>query len=323
MGTLALATIVIPSGPTERWLVVAAVALTALIALGALAVPWSRLPRYTYVLPPLAYFVVIGLLRESQGGSASGYAPLAILPVLWIALTLGRWEVAIGSVAGAVLFLAPLVYENDAFTASEWRRAILWTGVSLVVGFSVEELMRGVRVEAAGRAASGGARGERADDGEDRADRPRGSDLPGRPAARVRRRARDRGRSGCHGRRAGGRLARRNRVGRLRAIRSVFTSPTSRREARPCSWPVTLSSCPMLGQTLRRGGCAPRRRRSSRRSSSRSSRASEPSGSSPSAGRSASRRRATAMLRRSRSWRSRQVRRSTALICSHGSAGSR
>lgn len=148
MGALTLATIVIPSGPTERRLVVAAVALTALIALGALAVPWSRLPRYTYVLPPLAYFVVIGLLRESQGGSASGYAPLAILPVLWIALTLGRWEVAIGSVAGAVLFLAPLVYGNDAFTATEWRRAILWTGVSLVVGFSVEELMRDVRVEA-------------------------------------------------------------------------------------------------------------------------------------------------------------------------------
>jgi diguanylate cyclase (GGDEF)-like protein len=148
MGTLALGTVEIPPEPTKPGLVAAAAVLTILIAVAGLAVPWSRLPRYTYLLPPLAYFVVIGLLRESQGGASSGYAPLAILPILWIALTLGRWEVAIGTHAGVGLFLAPLVYGTGAFTGSELRRTILWTGVSVVVGFSVEALVRNVRNKA-------------------------------------------------------------------------------------------------------------------------------------------------------------------------------
>lgn len=148
MGALALVAIAIPPKPTAPGMALAAIVLTVLIAIAGLTVPWSRLPRYTYVLPPLAYFVVIGLLRESQGGSSSGYAPLAILPILWIALTLGPWEVAIGTLAGATLFLAPLVYGSSTFSEAEWRRAILWTGVSLVVGFSVEALMHDAREKA-------------------------------------------------------------------------------------------------------------------------------------------------------------------------------
>src|SRR5262249_38899535 len=92
MGVLAIVATALPLAPADRGLFVAATVLTVLIAVAVLTLPWSRFPRITYVLPALAYFVVIGLLRGAQGGAASGYVPLAILPVLWIALTLGRRE---------------------------------------------------------------------------------------------------------------------------------------------------------------------------------------------------------------------------------------
>ena len=115
---------------------------------GRLLVPWSRLPRWTFIVPPLAYFVVVALLREANDGSVSGYAPLALLPVVWIALNLGRKEVALGIAVGSSVFVLPLLFGNpDSYTASDWRRAILWTGVALIVGFSVEAIMRDKRAQ--------------------------------------------------------------------------------------------------------------------------------------------------------------------------------
>lgn len=149
VGLLALATIALPPEPKSWTLVAAAVALTIAISLAGVTIPWSRMPRATYVVPPLAYFVVIGLLRDAQGGSTSGYAPLAIVPILWIALTLGRREVAIGVAGGVALFVIPLVgIGGEVYTATEWRRAVLWSGVALLVGFSTESLVRNSRQRA-------------------------------------------------------------------------------------------------------------------------------------------------------------------------------
>ena len=143
VGLLSLATIALPPEPKSWTLVAVAAGLTIAIAVAGLTVPWSRLPSGTYIVPPLAYFVVIGLLRDAQGGSTSGYAPLAIVPILWIALTLGRREVAMGVAGGVALFVIPLVgIGGDTYTASEWRRAVLWSGVALLVGFSTESLVR-------------------------------------------------------------------------------------------------------------------------------------------------------------------------------------
>ena len=123
-------------------------ALTAVIAAAGLLVPWSRLPRWTYIVPPLAYFVVVALLREANDGSVSGYAPLALLPVVWIALNLGRKEVALGIAVGSSVFILPLLIGNpDSYTASDWRRAILWTGVALIVGFCIESIVRDKRAQ--------------------------------------------------------------------------------------------------------------------------------------------------------------------------------
>lgn len=164
MGVLALATVALPPEPNDWRLVAVAAVLTVAIALCGLVVPWSRVPRWAWILPSISYFAVVGLLREAQGGSTSGYAALAILPIVWIALTLGRREVAIGVAAGTALFLVPLTgIGGDGYSSAEWRRAIIWIGVALIVGFSIESLVRRARTEAAtaGRRAEERAESER------------------------------------------------------------------------------------------------------------------------------------------------------------------
>ena len=133
-------------GPEDWTYVWLAVALTFVIAATGILVPWSRLARWTYIVPPLAYFVVVALLREASDGSVSGYAPLALLPVVWIALNLGRAQVAIGIAVGTSVFVLPLIVgDPESYTTSDWQRAVLWAAVAAIVGFSVESLMRDKR----------------------------------------------------------------------------------------------------------------------------------------------------------------------------------
>ena len=148
VGFLALLMPLLPPRPEDWTPVLVAAVLTVLIAATAVLVPWSRLPQWTYIVPPLAYFVVVAVLRQADDGSVSGYAPLALLPVVWIALNLGRREVAIGIGVGATVLVLPLlVGDPEQYTTSDWRRAILWTAVATIVGFSVESLVREMRTQ--------------------------------------------------------------------------------------------------------------------------------------------------------------------------------
>ena len=149
IGILAPLTAAIPPHPDDWTLVWVAMGATALITLVGLLTPWSRLPRWTYMVPPLAYFIVVSILREANDGSVSGYASLALLPVVWIALNLGRVQVAIGIAVGALVFVIPLlVGDPESYTSSDRRRAILWVAVAAIVGYSVESLMREKRTHA-------------------------------------------------------------------------------------------------------------------------------------------------------------------------------
>jgi diguanylate cyclase (GGDEF)-like protein len=143
VGLLGLLTTLIPPRPEDWTYVWIAAVLTLAIAASGFLVPWSRLPRWTYIVPPLAYFVVVALLREATKGSASGYAALALLPVIWIALNLGRREVAVAIGVGMSTFLLPLVVgDPEIYSSADWRRALLWAAVASIAGFSVESLMR-------------------------------------------------------------------------------------------------------------------------------------------------------------------------------------
>ena len=163
VGLIAVLATLIPPQPEDWTYVWIAAVLTIVIAAAGILVPWSRLPRWTYIVPPLAYFVVVALLRQANDGSVSGYAPLALLPVVWIALNLGRREVGVGIAVGASVFVLPLLVGDPAsYPTGEWRRARAVDG-----GRRDRRLLRGVAHARQARADTRGAR-PRANDRRDR-----------------------------------------------------------------------------------------------------------------------------------------------------------
>ncbi len=78
----------------------------ALIVLAVGAMPWPSLPGWMQTLPPLAFFVLVGVLFDVDGRSTSSLAPLALLPVLWLAWYGTRGQL-LGGILGAVAFAVP------------------------------------------------------------------------------------------------------------------------------------------------------------------------------------------------------------------------
>jgi diguanylate cyclase (GGDEF)-like protein len=151
VGVMILAIAVLPLPPDGDGLteIALASALTALILLTVWLAPWHRLPHFAEVVPALSYFVVIALLRESQGGALSGYSALAMLPVFWLALYGTREQLAIGIAGLAAVFFVPLALLGaPEYPATEWRRAILWICVAPIVGFTVQALVAELRTRA-------------------------------------------------------------------------------------------------------------------------------------------------------------------------------
>jgi diguanylate cyclase (GGDEF)-like protein len=152
---LALALLPLPESADRPVLIGLAVVLSALIVAAAWFAPWDRLPRYAEAVPPLAYFLVIALLRQSSDtGTASGYAALAMLPVFWLALYGTRGQLAIGIAGLASTFLAPIFLDAADYPASEWRGALLWICVAPIVGFTVQSLVERLRARAEAAARS-------------------------------------------------------------------------------------------------------------------------------------------------------------------------
>jgi diguanylate cyclase (GGDEF)-like protein len=146
---LALAVLPIPPDSDKLTAVLLACGLSALIVATVALAPWSRLPQFAETVPPLAYFVVIALLRESQGGSVSGYSALAMLPIFWLALYGTRSQLAIGIAGLASMFLMPLLLVGPPdYPTTEWRRALLWICVAPIVGYTVQALVSALRSRA-------------------------------------------------------------------------------------------------------------------------------------------------------------------------------
>jgi diguanylate cyclase (GGDEF)-like protein len=139
-----------PEGNGSSAPLIAAAVLNAFILIGAIVVPWHRLPHFAQVVPPFAYFIVIALLREADGGSMSSYGVLSMLPVFWLALYGTRKQLALSIVGVAAVFLAPLLLLGaPEYPSSEWTRGLLWVCVAPIVGFTVQSLVRQLRDRAA------------------------------------------------------------------------------------------------------------------------------------------------------------------------------
>ncbi|HET9124887.1 MAG TPA: GAF domain-containing sensor histidine kinase [Solirubrobacteraceae bacterium] len=138
-------------------LIVAGV-LFVIVVVAVVLVPWVRLPRGTWVLPPIAYMVVVALMREGGGGLTSGYNPLFLLPVFWLALYGTPQMLGVGLTCYA---LAELVWVIGHGTR-QVTVAVLSTAVTTIICTTVQRLVRRARRQAADLEAIGKLPGRRA-----------------------------------------------------------------------------------------------------------------------------------------------------------------
>lgn len=135
----------IPFGTSEtgvdEWETSAAAILFVALALTAAFAPWSRLPRILGALPLLAAFAAVALLRDAEGGAASGYGTLVLLPVFWIALHGTRRDVLASIPVVGALFIVPILADGSGYPPAEWRRALLWLIVTPIVGLTTRSLV--------------------------------------------------------------------------------------------------------------------------------------------------------------------------------------
>jgi diguanylate cyclase (GGDEF)-like protein len=127
---------------------VAAALLTVAIGAAAWFVPWTRLPSWTQALPPLAWFAVAELMRQSTGGSTTGYASLVFLPVLWLMLYGTGRQAAVAIAVLSASLVAPVVADGRV-TGAEIRVLVLRTVVVALVSVTFVRLVRAVRRQAA------------------------------------------------------------------------------------------------------------------------------------------------------------------------------
>ena len=142
VAALALAATGLRTSGTEWSLVVIGLVGVALFGIVGVVAPWSRLPQSALLVLPVAADVLIALLRQAQGGSTSGYGPLAILPVAWVGLTQRRRAVAAISACTGLLFALPIVIVGaPMYPTSGWRGVVLWTIVAVVMGIGANRVV--------------------------------------------------------------------------------------------------------------------------------------------------------------------------------------
>lgn len=121
----------------------AAACVMAVVVASAVLVPWRRFPRMADATPALLTVLAIYLLRESTGGSFSGYTILAILPVVWLALYGCQGQTVLGIAALSAQFFVPLLLTDAPL--EDLRRAAIWTAVAALVGLAINGLVRSQR----------------------------------------------------------------------------------------------------------------------------------------------------------------------------------
>jgi signal transduction histidine kinase len=119
----------------------AAAALLAAALIG-LALCWPIVPRVATIGIPVGYIALAALLRDAAGGGTSGFGGLFLLPVLWLAVTAGRRELALVLGAMTTAQLVPLALVGAPhYPESGWRGAFVFTTIATITGLMVHRLV--------------------------------------------------------------------------------------------------------------------------------------------------------------------------------------
>ncbi|HEV8544975.1 MAG TPA: diguanylate cyclase [Candidatus Limnocylindrales bacterium] len=153
---LAVAALGLAGTLTNPALVVLGTVLALTIAVAALLVPWGRMPAWIDTVFAVGFMVALGAFREGAGGVSSGYAPLLLIPMLWLALVGTTRRAWLGLFAMAVILAAPM-FPHPIGGGEYWRRLGL---LLLAGGFSVV-MVRRLVAEADGAAREIGRQAQR------------------------------------------------------------------------------------------------------------------------------------------------------------------
>ena len=147
---MAVSFLVLPlgDGPVRIPWLVAAVVLAVVLAAAAWFAPWQRWPASAEAIPPLLWFGVVALLRESQDGTVTGYGTLLLLPVLWLLLYGTRRQVVLAIGCVALTLFAPVVL-SGAPAGADVQLGVVWTVLAAVVAFTVLRLVEEIRRQSA------------------------------------------------------------------------------------------------------------------------------------------------------------------------------
>ncbi len=141
VAVLAQASAGMPPGPNDRASYWVSTAILLLVMLSVL-LPWSRLPRWAILVVTLTYLTSVCLLLISGGtdptvpSSAGGLSALVLLPVVGIALSYPRVYTAV-VVAAAMVSLTVAGIVTQSSEATNVRRLLLWTAVSVVTSAAI------------------------------------------------------------------------------------------------------------------------------------------------------------------------------------------
>jgi two-component system, sensor histidine kinase and response regulator len=143
---IGLAAILLPGPPTDWTLFAIAAALTLAIAVVGMAAASRQRGRSLILLLPLAYFLVVAILRHSGTTGGSGFVPLIMLPIVWLALFGTRGQLMIGLVAMGLTLLVPLLgFGEPRYPAAAGRSTLLWVVVATLTGLAIQSLVARVR----------------------------------------------------------------------------------------------------------------------------------------------------------------------------------
>jgi diguanylate cyclase (GGDEF)-like protein/PAS domain S-box-containing protein len=123
-----------------------AAAMVPIIVGSALLVPWERFPAWPQAILPLAYFVLLALLRDASDSTPTAFDPLLAIPITWFAIYGTGRELAVSIFAMVLTLLAPLVLPgHTAYDSEEWQRLIVAVVLAATVGPAVHALVRALR----------------------------------------------------------------------------------------------------------------------------------------------------------------------------------
>jgi PAS domain S-box-containing protein len=140
VGTVLIGVIPYPQG-SRLEIAVAGFMFFLLLTL-AFLLPWARLPNWVWVIIPVGYMAVIGVIIDAQGGIHSGLVTVYLLPILWLALYGKFWQLLVGLFCMDLALMGPVVMIGPPkYPASEWRQVLVMAIVTTLVTATIQAMV--------------------------------------------------------------------------------------------------------------------------------------------------------------------------------------